>query len=375
MEFNSILAELERQGNLRKLPGDKAADIIDFSSNDYLGIAENIELTNEFLQHLRLPYFCSSASRLLSSRQKDYYDLEAFLEKLYNRPTLLFNSGYHANTGILPALVADTKTLIIADKLIHASIIDGIILSRTDYRRFPHNDIKSLCKIIEKNYKDYDQFIVITEAIYSMDGDSAPLDALLELKREFPKVRLYLDEAHSFGIKGEKGLGLSMETNFPEEWDIIVCPLGKAAASMGAFVVCNNQIKEILINRSRSLIFSTAIPPLQVRWTHFVIERILEMNKERERLYQLSKQLCEILAPYNLRKDTRTLISHIQPLMVGDSHTTNYISQKLYNQGIKAMSIRRPTVAPGTERIRFSLSVSHSFDDLFKLNMALKSVL
>ena len=369
MTFRSILSELESQGNLRNLPQELPEGIIDFSSNDYLGIAGNQEMAREFLNSVKYPSFSSSASRLLSSHQKDYRQLEDLLENLYGQPSLIFNSGYHANTGILPALTNDVKSLIIADKFVHASIIDGIILSRCDYRRFSHNDIGSLKKIIEKYYDDYERIIVITESVFSMDGDEAPLESILELKRKYPKLMLYLDEAHAFGVKGEKGLGLSYKSGTPSDWDIRIFPLGKAAASMGAFVICNEDSKDFLINKSRSLIFSTALPPLQVKWTAFVIEQIVKMDEERSHLTNLSHQLKDILVPYS--KEQSPLVSHINPLIIGDSLKTISISNFLFKHGIKALPIRKPTVPSGTERIRFSLSAGMTKNNLENLKEVL----
>lgn len=378
MTYEAILSRLKDEGNLRKLPEEMPVGMTDFSSNDYLGIANDENLSREFLNTLDKSgkhFFSSSASRLLLSLQSDYKELESFLESHYGKPALLFNSGYHANTGILPALVTDSKSLIVADKLVHASIIDGIVLSRAEFRRFPHNDMKALRKIIESNNNDFERIIVVTESVFSMDGDKAPLDKFLELKKEFPKIILYLDEAHAFGVKGDKGLGLARNFEDPSDpekcFDIIVCPLGKAAASMGAFVICNGEIKDLLVNKSRSLIFSTALPPVQVCWTRFVFERILGMEEERKHLHDLSIRLDEIIRKYSPAQPE--IVSHIHPLIIGDSHKTLEISRLLYNQGIKAMPIRKPTVPGGTERIRFSLSASMTFDDLDKLASALST--
>lgn len=371
MSFKETLKRLESEGNLRTLPKSLSSGMVDFTSNDYLGIASNLELTDEFLEGATEKYFSSSASRLLASRQDSYLELEELLSNEFNRDCLLFNSGYHINTGILPSLVLDDKCLILADKLVHASLIDGIKLSRAEFKRFPHNDLNKLRKLIERNYDLYDRIIIATESVFSMDGDSPDLEVLLQFKHEFPKIILYLDEAHAFGVKGPKGLGISQSTSKPELWDIIVYPLGKSAASMGAFVICNEEIKNILINRSRSLIYSTALPPIQIKWTTFVIKRILGMDKEREHLQGLSKDLNRILMKY--QPDTRSLSSHIQPLIIGDPLQTIRLSHELSCHGVKALPIRRPTVPLGTERLRFSLTASMQFKDLDILDHALNS--
>lgn len=372
MNFTEVLTKLKNDGNLRRLPSSLTPEVSDFSSNDYLGLAANKDLTTEFLETTPDLSFSSSASRLLASRQDDYFSLETLLEKEYNRPALIFNSGYHANTGLVSALSSGAKTLFIADRLIHASIIDGLILSRADFKRFPHNDVESIRKIIEKQRKDYERIVVITETVFSMEGDKAPLNDFLKLKEDYPEIILYVDEAHAFGVAGRKGLGLAQQTPDPSAFDIIVCPLGKAAASMGAFVICNEPLKDFFINHSRSLIFSTALPPVQVKWSEFVIKKILTMDKEREYLNYLGKELSGILKQFN--PDVAILPSHIQPLILGDSHKVVALSQHLAQKGIKALPIRRPTVPPGTERIRFSLSAAMGMHDLEKLHFALQSV-
>ncbi|MCH5229484.1 MAG: aminotransferase class I/II-fold pyridoxal phosphate-dependent enzyme [Muribaculaceae bacterium] len=372
MSFSKTLESLEETGNLRHLPSSIDEGILDFSTNDYLGIAADKELAIKFIESIDDYRFSSSASRLLASHQNDYENLETLLAKEYGRPVLLFNSGYHANTGILPALTSDSKCLIVADKLVHASVLDGIILSRAEFRRFPHNDITSLRKIIESNSTHFDRIIVAVESIYSMDGDYAPLEKLLELKKEFPNIFLYLDEAHSFGVKGQHGLGMAQDSTFPTEWDMIVCPLGKAAASMGAFVVCKPEVKDFLVNKCRSLIFSTALPPLQIKWTLFAISHLFKMDQKRSHLENLNLKLTDILKS-NFPNQNVTP-SHIQPLIIGESRATQDLSNRLHKLGIKAMPIRKPTVPSGTERIRFSLSAAMKMSDLNKLNEAFEII-
>ena len=203
---------------------------------------------------------------------------------------------------------------------------------------------------------------MVTESVFSMDGDRAPLNELLEIKKEFKKVLLYLDEAHAFGVEGPAGMGLSQKSNSPEEWDFLIFPLGKAAASMGAFVVCSQKAKEFFINRSRSLIFSTALPPVQAKWSLLTIRTLFKMDKQREHLRKLSIKLNDLISSYTV--NNKNIISHISPLIIGDAHKTIALSQYLLNNGVKALPIRRPTVPAGTERIRFSLSANLSFQDL-----------
>lgn len=371
MDFIKVLSNLEKEGNLRVLPKELPEGFLDFSSNDYLGLASDAALAREFIDKISEFKFSSSASRLLASNQKSYKELEFLIEREYGRAALIYNSGYHANTGIISAIASDSNCMVIADKLVHASIIDGVILSRCEFRRFNHNNIESLKKILEKNYNQYDHFLVITESVFSMDGDYAPLPELLELKRNYPKIILYLDEAHAFGVKGKHGLGFARDTENPNDWDIIVNPLGKAAASSGAFVVCDESTKDFLVNKSRSLIFSTALPPLQIQWTTFIFQKILKMDSVRNHLENLALKLSHILEPYS--KSFTPKDSHIQPLIIGSSQKAIEISEVLYENGIKSLPIRKPTVPAGTERLRFSLSAKMEEKDIEKLGEVLKN--
>ena len=375
MNLQNIINNLKADSNHRSLPEDTyASGLIDFSSNDYLGIVSDESLRNEFLSQLagsEFPSFTSSASRLLAANQGAYYDLENLLSSLYgNRAALIFNSGYHANTGIVQALGGLPSTLIVADKLVHASIIDGIVLSKSSFRRFRHNDLNALESILRKEAANYDTVLVVTESVFSMDGDSAPLRDLIELKRKYSNVLLYVDEAHAFGVEGPQGLGLTMELDNPSEVDVIVGTFGKAAASFGAFAITSPVVKDFLVNKARSLIFSTALPPAQIKWSLFVIEKLIRMDEKRSQLKDLGKILCAILNEF--REPANQSSSHIQPLIIGDSKRTLDVSASLANHGIKALPIRRPTVLPGTERLRFSLSASMNLNDLKLLGDALR---
>ncbi len=190
----------------------------------------------------------SSASRLLAPRQIEYTNLEVFLSLLYRKhrggdtSALLFNSGYHANTGLIASIAGGGNTMILADKLVHASIIDGIILSRAPFRRFRHNDFNHLEQLLHENASQHRNILVIVESVYSMDGDKADIERLLRLKKEYPNILLYVDEAHAFGVIGPKGLGLAAASSAPGEVDIIVGTFGKAAASMGAFAIVHARL-------------------------------------------------------------------------------------------------------------------------------------
>lgn len=371
--YSDILNQLQSTGNYREIPADGDFRGIDFSTNDYMGLGNDRELQKQFFDNVdnRAIPMTSSASRLLASRQREHNALEHLLADLYGRDTILFNSGYHANTGIISA-IADTGTYIIADKLVHASIIDGIVLSRAPFSRFRHNDYDHLERILEREAQSHERILIITESIFSMDGDSADIDRLAEIKRRFDNVMLYIDEAHAFGAVGHHGLGLSRYNDNYNDVDIVVGTFGKAAASSGAFAAVSTTIKRYLVNRSRSLIFSTALSPITCAWTSFVIERLITMEDERRHLAMLGKHFAERISEFNSKPVNE---SHIIPFIVGDASLTVNMSQQLRELGYKVLPIRTPTVPAGTERLRFSLSASMDTGDIDGVANAIKSIL
>lgn len=370
MDFENYIERLRETGNFRTVPPDRSRQaVVDFSTNDYMGLGERLDLQREFLESAAAKgaALTSSASRLLASSQSHYGELERLLGKLYDREVLLFNSGYHANTGIIPALTGP-RTLIVADKLVHASIIDGMMLSKCRFTRFRHNDFDHLEKILGQAGDSVADCIVIVESVYSMDGDSADMERLISIKRRFPEVLLYVDEAHAFGVCGDRGLGLAASSSCPGAVDVIVGTFGKAAASTGAFCAVSGALRDVIVNRARSFIFSTALPPLNVAWTQAVINRLLVMDAEREHLAGLGRRLSEVLSECTGRE---LPASHIQPFVVGDARLAVELSRQLDRQGFKVLPIRTPTVPPGTERLRFSLSASMTADDIDRLGAAL----
>ena len=218
--YNEQLTALRASGNLRHLPEVEHQGIwilkegkrmLNLSSNDYLGLASRQDLQEEFqasTQDRFYPY-SSSSSRLLTGNFSVYTKLEKQIARSFDREAaLIFNSGYHANTGILPALT-DKQTLLLADKLVHASIIDGILLSGSPFLRYRHNDYDQLERLVQKNACQYETIIILTESIFSMDGDVADLNRLIAIKRQYPNILLYVDEAHAIGARGKTGLGIA----------------------------------------------------------------------------------------------------------------------------------------------------------------------
>lgn len=358
--YGDWLKTVALDGNFRSIPDDSGDDgLIDLSGNDYLGLAADASLRRDFFKvHGDTLPMSASASRLLAAAQREYSLLESLLADCYGSPALLFNSGYHANTGTVSALGRE-GTLIVADKLVHASIIDGIVLSRRPFERFRHNDTAHLDKILAKRAADFQKIIIIVESVYSMDGDSAPIEEICLLKQKYDNLLIYVDEAHALGVCGPQGLGMARSH---EDVDIIIGTFGKAIASVGAFAVCRDRvIRDLLVNSARSFIFSTALPPINIAWTRFILERIPSMDSRRQRLHQLAITLQGVTGAETP--------SHIQPFITGSSESAMALSAKLRSDGYKVLPIRRPTVAPSTERLRFSLSASLTPQQLSGLHL------
>ena len=374
-QMQQELQELKEKSNLRKLPAitHEGRNVIvdgqrmlNLSSNDYLGLANDRKLRQEFRETLTTETFLptSSSSRLLTGNFSIYDRLEQQLaDDFGTEAALTFNSGYHANTGILPA-VSSTHTLILADKLVHASLIDGIRLSDAKCIRYRHNEYNQLERLLQVNHSEYERIIVVTESIFSMDGDEADLRELVRLKKQYPNVLLYVDEAHAFGVRGQRGLGCAEEQDCINDIDFLVGTFGKALASAGAYIVCRKVIREYLINKMRTFIFTTALPPVTVQWTSFMLERLAGFWQRREALRFLSNQLREALK--NKGYDCPST-SHIVPLITGESCVAIRKAEELQRKGFYALPVRPPTVPEGTSRIRFSLTAEIRESEMEKL--------
>ncbi len=374
-QMQQELQTLKERSNLRALPAlmHEGRDVIangrrmlNLSSNDYLGLAADRKLREEFLQELTADNFLptSSSSRLLTGNFNIYEELEQTLAQLFGtEAALVFNSGYHANTGILPA-VSDTQTLILADKLVHASLIDGIRLSAARCIRYRHNDMKQLGRLLSEHHAAYRQVIIVTESIFSMDGDTADLTELVRLKQMYENVLLYVDEAHAFGARGDQGLGYAEETGCIREIDFLVGTFGKAAASAGAYIVCQRTIREYLVNRMRTLIFTTALPPINIAWTLFIVRRLAGFKERRIHLENISNILRNALKEKDYDCPSA---SCIVPMIVGASSESILRAEELQLHGFYALPVRPPTVPEGTSRIRFSLTAEITEEEIREL--------
>lgn len=369
------LDELKAADNLRILSHTDAEGryiikqgrrMLNLASNDYLGLAADMNLRANFLRQISVEDFVPSASssRLLTGNHPIFDELETELAKLYNAESaLLFNSGYDANSGILPAIANNDEILILADKLVHASLIDGIRLSRAKCIRFRHNDLNYLERLVSKNASCYRHIILVTESVFSMDGDEAPLHEMVALKRRYPNIMLYIDEAHAFGLRGTQGLGCCEEAGILREVDLLVGTLGKAAASAGAFVICARTIRDYLINHVRPFIFTTALPPFTVAWSLYVVHHLPQMSARRERLFSIASRVHQALSAGQVRDISR---SHIIPLLTGSSADAILRADAMQRHGFYVLPVRPPTVPEGTARLRLSLRADLTDEEVEK---------
>lgn len=375
--YAAQLDDLKQQGNLRQFTSHTQQgrsinigghQMLNLASNDYLGLAANVQLREQFFDETPndLRVMSSSSSRLLTGNFPEYEQLEASLSQAFaGRAALLFNSGYHMNIGILPAL-SDAKTLILADKLVHASMIDGIRLSAAEYVRYRHNDLAHLEQLLKKYHSDesFDRIIVVTESIFSMDGDETDLAALVRIKQQFAKVMLYVDEAHAIGVRGERGLGCAEQYNVIEEIDLLVGTFGKALASVGGYLICHSILRDYLINSMRPLIFSTAQPPICMAWSNFTFQKVLDLNTQRQHLHAMSQYLQQALRSKSFACPSS---SQIVPVIIGDSAKTVAKAQQLQQAGFYIMPVRPPTVPKHSSRLRICLSTQITQSDLDQL--------
>ncbi|MEG0889682.1 MAG: aminotransferase class I/II-fold pyridoxal phosphate-dependent enzyme, partial [Bacteroides sp.] len=230
--------------------------------------------------------------------------------------------------------------------------------------RYRHNDYAQLERLIQENHEKYERIIIVTESIFSMDGDEADLTTLVRLKRTYASVLLYVDEAHAFGVRGLRGLGCAEEQGCIADIDFLVGTFGKALASSGAYIVCSQVIREYLINKMRPFIFTTALPPINIEWTLFLLKRLPAWGTLRQQLSQISDRLREALKQKGYACPST---SHIIPLIAGTSSSTIALADVFQRKGFYVLPVRPPTVPEGTSRLRFSLTAAIEASEIDQL--------
>ena len=369
------LDELKSLDRYRVLPDITARDgkdievngerLLNLSSNDYLGLGDDKELLEGYGREFRKSSHAmtSSSSRLLTGNHPLYDQLEKALAALYGRQSaMVFNSGYHANIGILPAL-CNRHDLVLSDRLNHASIIDGMKIAEAPYQRYRHCDYDHLEELLEGAQGRFRQIFIVTESVFSMDGDLADLSRLVALKDKYGAF-LIVDEAHGVGVFGERGLGLCEASGMVPQIDIITGTFGKALASTGAYAVMSSLVREYLLNTMRSFIFTTALPPVILGWSLLTLERQVSMFSERASLLQLAARLRNELIGRGFDVPGE---SHIVPVITGGNDLAVALAARLRNAGFLCMPVRPPTVPEKGARIRISLRSTLGWEDIARI--------
>jgi len=345
------------QGAIVDLVGRR---LVNFSSNDYLGLANDSRLREAAIAAIREFGVGAGASRLISGTQSPHLRLEAALAKWKGTPAALcFSSGYAAAIGTLPALVTKNDVVLL-DKLCHASLIDGAKLSGAVLRVFPHNHLGKLESHLEwtKRERPNARIVIVTESVFSMDGDRAPLRELIELKKRFRAI-LFLDEAHAVGVIGPNGRGLAAETNVNDDVDVQMGTLSEALGVSGGYICGSRVLIEWMINRARSFIFSTAPPPALAAAATAALDFLSsrEGEERRQLLWRKIDMFARLLSEVSAK--TVASASAIFPWIVGDDRAAVDLSHALMSEGFLVPAIRYPTVAKGSARLRIALSASH----------------
>jgi len=344
--------------------------VLNFCSNDYLGLANDTRIKRAAAEAIEKHGFGSGASRLVCGNMSPHDGLEADLAQFKNTESaLVYSSGYMANTGIIPALM-DRHSVVLSDRLNHASIVDGIVLARAKLVRYPHADVQALGEIL-KNLPVSQRKLIVTDSVFSMDGDRAPLKEIVDLASSY-EAMIMVDEAHAFGVFGRCGGGLVEELSLGAQVDIQMGTLSKAAGCFGAYVCTGKVLRDYLINKSRSFIYTTAMPPALAQAARVALKIILGGSQLRRNLQENSDYLrAEIKA---MGFDTMNSTTPIIPLLVKDPAQAVALSKRLLEQGIFVQAIRPPTVPKGTARLRLTVTATHTKEDLDQLLNALKKI-
>jgi len=368
----AALEELRRAGLLRKLrtvdsaPGARVRldgrEVLLLCSNDYLGLAGHPQVRAAAAQAAERWGAGAGASRLVSGNLALHERLEAELAAFKGTEAcVLFGSGYLANTGVIAAL-AGRDEVILSDARNHASIVDGCRLSRAQTVVYDHADLDALAAGLRR--AGGRRALIVTDAVFSMDGDLAPLEGIVELARRH-RARIVVDEAHATGVVGPGGRGLVAGLGLEHEVDVVVGTLGKALGSYGAFATCTRPMAAYLLNRARTAIFSTALPPPAAGAALEALRLVREQPALLARLHANARTLREALAAHGLAVPPGgDPAMPIVPLVVGDPHAAMALCEAALADGVFAQAIRPPTVAPGTSRLRLVATAAHDAADL-----------
>ena len=346
--------------------------LLNFSSNDYLGLSQNNIIKRDTIKIIKEYGIGSGSSRLVSGNFDFHEKIETELaKKKKSEAAIIFSTGYLANYSILSSIFSSNlfkKTpIIFSDKLNHQCIYEGCKNKKINFLRFHHNDINHLEYLLKKNKLKRNPKFILSESVFSMDGDFADIKALVYLKKKYNSF-LFLDEAHATGIYGDNGFGLS--TNFSKDIDCVTGTFSKAFGSFGAYISCSKNLKSFLINKCPSFMYSTALPFSLLASIYSSIKMIPKLKNERKKLIKNSFYLREVLKRENFNIGNSQ--TNIIPVIIGDPKKTILISKELENKGLYVAPIRPPSVPQNSSRLRISISTCHSQNNIKKLFNSLK---
>jgi 8-amino-7-oxononanoate synthase len=329
-------------------------NVLNLCSNDYLGLSMHPLLQKRSFQFIQKYGSGATASRLICGNYDFYEQVESKLAKLKQvEAALVMSSGFQANISVIPAL-ADSNSLILSDQLNHNSLIMGCRLARCKVRVYHHNDLVHLEQMLFENAdKGFSRIFIVTESVFSMDGDMADIKALVQLAEKFNAL-LIVDEAHATGVLGHQGMGLTCGHDI----DLVIGTFGKAAGSFGAYLACSKKLRDYMINCCSGLIYTTALPPSVLGAIDAALDLIPTMETERKSMHENSQYLRQAL--HKMGWQTGQSSTQIIPVMVGKEADVLALSRWLESNGILVSAIRPPTVPEGASRIRISLSALHT---------------
>ncbi len=346
--------------------------LINFASNNYLGIASDERLVVAAHRALETYGVGASASRLIVGNSLVHEQLENQLAIFKNKQAaLVFPTGYMANAGCIPSLISNGDDLIIADRLVHASLFDACRNASGQLRVFAHNDINALEQLLSKYHRKKRRILVLTEGVFSMDGDCAPLDRIADLTQSYDAM-LMVDDAHGTGVLGENGRGTAELFGVEQMVDIHMGTLSKALGVVGGFVAGSTLLREYLINRARSFIYTTGLPPVICAAAMESLSIIQSEPQRRKRLQNMGKLVRKELQQIGFSVPDG--VTPIIPLIIGDNEKTMLIAHELQELGLLVPGIRYPTVPQGEERLRISLQAGHNDDQIDQLLKILKKL-
>ncbi|MCP3103574.1 8-amino-7-oxononanoate synthase [Myxococcus sp. K15C18031901] len=339
------------QGPVVRIGGET---LVNFSSNDYLGLAASAPVLAAAVAAVERHGLGSGASRLVVGDTTAHHRLEARLAAFERaEAVLLFNSGYAANTGVIPALVG-AGDAVFSDALNHASLVDGCRLSRARVVVYPHADVETLALELERTPAR--RKLVVTDTVFSMDGDVAPLGAIVDVCRAHGAA-LMVDEAHATGVLGPRGAGLCEELGLEARVDVRMGTLSKALGGLGAYVATSRAVADLLVSRARPFVFSTALPAAVCAAAEAAVDAVERDVELRERLWRNIRRFARGLQALGLRAEAR---SAVFPVVLGEPERALEAAGRLREAGVLVKAIRPPTVPEGTSRLRFCLSAGHT---------------